>query len=137
MTEFRRTINTMRLPEDHVVAPDGSKIWELLKTGGASLVRCALPPGGVSLAVRHRTIEELWYFLEGRGELWRRYPDDRQEAVDVRPGTCLRIPTGAAFQFRNTGADPLAFLIVTLPPWPGAGEAVRVDDHWPTGTDTG
>ena len=132
MSTSRRTMNTMSPPEDHVVAPDGSRIWELLETAQASLVRCELPAGGVSLAVRHRTIEEIWYFLEGRGEVWRRYPDDHQEAIDVRPGTCVRIPTGTAFQFRNTGADSLIFVIVTMPPWPGDQEADRVDDYWPT-----
>jgi mannose-6-phosphate isomerase-like protein (cupin superfamily) len=34
--------------------------------------------------------------------------------------------------FRNAGAGPLAFFIVTMPPWPGAPEAVRVKDHWET-----
>jgi mannose-6-phosphate isomerase-like protein (cupin superfamily) len=135
MAESRRTRNTMTLPGPAVVAPDGSKILELLETAGASLVRCELPRGGVSLAVRHRTVEELWYFLEGHGEVWRQYPDGREEVVEVRPHTCLRIPTGAAFQFRDTGAGVLAFLIVTLPPWPGDGEAVRVADHWPTVAD--
>jgi mannose-6-phosphate isomerase-like protein (cupin superfamily) len=135
MAESRRTGNTMHLPGPPVTAPDGSKILELLETAGASLVRCELPRGGVSLAVRHRTIEEIWYFLEGHGEVWRRYPDQREEVVEVRPPTCLRIPTGTAFQFRNTGAGVLAFLIVTLPPWPGAEEAVRVEDHWPTEAD--
>jgi mannose-6-phosphate isomerase-like protein (cupin superfamily) len=132
MSSSRRTMNTMSPPEDHVVAPDGSRVWELLETAQASLVRCELPVGGVSLAVRHRTVEELWYFLEGQGEVWRKYDGDRQEAVDVRPGTCVRIPTETAFQFRNTGADPLIFVIVTLPPWPGDQEADRVDDYWPT-----
>jgi mannose-6-phosphate isomerase-like protein (cupin superfamily) len=28
------------------------------------------------------------------------------------------------------GEEPLMFIIVTMPPWPGDQEAVRVDDHW-------
>ncbi len=34
-------------------------------------------------------------------------------------------------QFRNTGDEDLCFVIVTMPPWPGAEEARRVTDHWP------
>jgi mannose-6-phosphate isomerase-like protein (cupin superfamily) len=104
----------------------------LPETVEAGIVRCDRSPAGVSLAVKHRTIVELWHFLEGQGEVWRKYDEDREELVAVRPGTCLRIPTGAAFQFRNTGAGSLAFLIVTMPPWPGDGEAARVADHWST-----
>ncbi|HEV8636278.1 MAG TPA: cupin domain-containing protein [Chloroflexota bacterium] len=121
----------MRLPEEvTVLAPDGSEIRELLRVGGGSFAHCSLPPGAVSLAVRHRTIEELWYFLNGRGQVWRK-EGQREDVVDVGPGTCVDVPTGAHFQFRTVGEEPLIFLIATMPPWPGADEAVRVADHWP------
>ncbi len=127
----QRSLNTLAFPADVKIAPDGSQIWELLQSKAASMVRCVLPPGGVSLAVRHRTIEELWYFLSGEGQVWRMYPDGREEEVAAIPGVALRIPIGTHFQFRATGGQPLVFLIVTMPPWPGDGEAERVGDHWP------
>jgi len=49
MSVSRRSLNTASLPEVPVVAPDGSSIWELLETDAASLVRCELPQGGISL----------------------------------------------------------------------------------------
>ena len=49
----------------------------------------------------------------------------------LEPHTAHSIPLGAHFQFRNPGAEPLAFVIVTMPPWPGMDEAMRVADHWP------
>ena len=94
-------------------------------------MHCTLPPGAVSLAVAHHQVEEIWYFIEGRGEVWRR-ADDSEETIEARPGVSLTIPTGTRFQFRNTGHGPLRFLITTMPPWPGPDEAYRVDDHWPT-----
>ncbi len=112
-------------------ATDGSEIRLLptMKAGG--LAHCTLRPGGVSLAVRHKTVEEIWYFLEGSGEVWRKLPN--HETVTAIPSRdCLTIPIACHFQFRNTGPDPLTFLIATMPPWTGASEAVRVDDHWPT-----
>jgi mannose-6-phosphate isomerase-like protein (cupin superfamily) len=112
------------------IAPDGSEIRLLPQVRGGSMVHCTLPPGSVSLAVEHRTVDELWYVLAGSGELWRAQ-DMREEVVPLLPGTAHSIPLGTRFQFRNTGAVPLAFVIVTMPPWPGMDEAVRVPDHWP------
>ena len=88
----------------------------------------------MSAAVRHRTIEEIWYVIGGTGQVWRK-DGDREEVVDVAPGTCLSIPTGAHFQFRTVGEAPLEIVIATMPPWPGMDEAVRVDDHWPLRED--
>lgn len=113
------------------LAPDGSEIRFLPQVKGGSMVHCTLPPGAVSLAVAHRTVDELWYVLSGQGELWRAQ-DAREEVTALVPGTGHSIPLGTRFQFRSTGAEPLRFVIVTMPPWPGADEAVRVEDHWPT-----
>lgn len=119
-----------------VLAPDGSEIRFLPQLKGGSMVHCTLPPGGVSLAVTHRTVEELWYVLGGSGELWRRQ-DGIEEVTPLVPGTAHTIPLGAHFQFRNPGTEPLTFVIVTMPPWPGMDEAVRVPDHWPVGPGPG
>ncbi len=121
---------TATLAEDFVTAPDGSEIRLLLETGRGGLCHCTLPPGAVSLAVRHATIEEIWYFLGGAGEVWRKLKD-REEVAPVGPGVSISLPTGVHFQFRNTGQDLLTFVIATMPPWPGMEEAIRVDDHWP------
>ena len=113
-----------------VLAPDGSQIRFLPQVPGGSMVHCTLPPGAVSLAVTHRTVDELWYVLAGAGELWRRRGADETVAA-LLPHTAHSIPLGTHFQFRNPGAEPLTFVIVTMPPWPGMDEAVRVADRWP------
>jgi len=113
------------------LAPDGSEIRLLGAVRGGSVVHCTLPPRRTSRAVRHRTVEEIWYVLGGRGQVWRRQ-GTREEVVDVEPGVALTIPLGVYFQFRTVGSEPLRFVIVTIPPWPGAEEAVRVKDHWET-----
>lgn len=120
-----------RLAADYdTLAPDGSEIRLLSSTGRGSMVHCTLNPGEVSLPVAHRTVEEVWYFLEGTGQVWRRSGDE-ERVVDVAPGGSLSIPVGAHFQFRTTGDGPLRFLIVTIPPWPGEDEAYRVPGRWP------
>ncbi len=50
-----------------VLAPDASEIRLLVSVRGGSAAHCTLPAGRTSLAVRHRTVEEVWYFLRGRG----------------------------------------------------------------------
>ncbi len=88
-----------------------------------------LPAGAVSHAVTHRTVEELWYVIAGRGRLWRRV--GLQESVEtIAPGVAATIPLGTAFQFRADGDGPLAFVAVTMPPWPGMDEAVAVEGPW-------
>ena len=110
----------------NVVAPDGSQIRLLHSLDGASVVHCTLPVGVVSIPVRHRTVEEVWFFLAGAGQVWRKQ-GEREQVLDVAPGVSLTIPLGTQFQFRNTGDVPLEFLITTTPPWPGEDEAVLLD----------
>ena len=120
-----------RLPKGHdTLAPDGSEIRLMSATSRGSMVHCTLNPGEVSLPVAHRTVDEVWYFLEGTGQLWRKYGDE-ERVVDVAPGVSLSIPVGAHFQFKTTGDRPLRFLIVTMPPWPGEDEAYPVPGRWP------
>jgi mannose-6-phosphate isomerase-like protein (cupin superfamily) len=115
--------------EPDYLAPDGSEIRLLLDVEAGGLAHCTLPAGGLSSAVRHRSVEEIWYVLEGDGELWRK-SDDAEEVVEMRPQRCLTIPARTAFQFRSSGAGPLRFLIGTFPRWPGKGEAEDFSDHW-------
>ena len=62
--------------------------------------------------------------------MWRRL-GEREEIVDVAPGVSLAIPRGTHFQLRNDADEPLAAVAVTMPPWPGADEAVFVEGRWP------
>jgi len=88
-----------------------------------------LPSGQTSTAVTHNTVEEIWFFLSGRGEMWR-WTEGHEEVVPVGEGVCLTIPLGTHFQFRSFGPDALAAIGVTMPPWPGEGEAMFVAGKW-------
>jgi mannose-6-phosphate isomerase-like protein (cupin superfamily) len=122
---------TKRLPaRPDVVAPDGSDVRILPGLAGGTMAHFELAPGETSIAVVHRTVEEIWFFVGGRGEMWRAH-DQREEVVEVEPGIALTIPVGTRFQFRAVGSEPLAAVGVTMPPWPGPDEAVTVDGRWP------
>jgi hypothetical protein len=78
--------------------------------------------GQVNRATIHATVSELWHVLSGHGELWRR-DDTHEETAHLSAGVSVDIPVGTAFQYRCTGAYPLRFLCITMPPWPGDDEA--------------
>lgn len=121
---------TLQTPAERtVVAPDGSDVRVLLGLAGGGMACFDLAPGAVSGAVTHRSVEEIWYVVQGRGRMWRRQ-GEREEVVALQPGLCLTIPLGTAFQFRADGAEPLRVVAVTMPPWPGDGEAVAVAGPW-------
>jgi mannose-6-phosphate isomerase-like protein (cupin superfamily) len=111
------------------VAPDGTAVRLLLSLAGGSMAHFELPAGAVSHAVTHRTVEEIWFVVGGKGSLWRL--QDGVESIDpLAPGTSLTIPLGTAFQFRAEGGAPLAFVAITMPPWPGMDEAEPVAGRW-------
>jgi mannose-6-phosphate isomerase-like protein (cupin superfamily) len=125
-----RTFETKPLPAQlDATAPDGSEVRVLLGLAGGGMAHFRLAPGAVSQAVAHRTVEEIWYIVAGFGEMWRAC-EGREEVVALRPGVCLTIPLGTRFQFRATAGEALEAVAVTMPPWPGEGEAVRAEGPW-------
>ncbi len=126
MTDF----STKRLPVHRdAVAPDGSDVRILLNLDRGSLAHFELGPGETSIAVAHRTVEEIWFFLKGRGEMWRKLTN-HEEVVPIEANVCVTIPIGTHFQFRSFGHEPLAAIGVTMPPWAGEGEASEVQGKW-------
>jgi mannose-6-phosphate isomerase-like protein (cupin superfamily) len=126
-TPFR----TLALPsEPTMLAPDGSDVRVLLALAGGSMAHFELAPGAVSRAVEHRTVEEIWYVIGGRGDMWR-CAGAHEEVVALHPNLCLTIPLGTRFQFRAALDGPLTAVAITMPPWPGDDEAVFVEGHWP------
>lgn len=131
---------SLKIPPPHIgrasqkpdtIAPDGSQIRVLAGAAHgatrASLCEVRLAPGAVSRPMYHRTVEEIWHVIEGRGQVWRCPPGAEADAVEVRPGDTLVIPIGWDFQFRAAPEIELRFLCYTSPPWPGPEEAQRAD----------
>jgi mannose-6-phosphate isomerase-like protein (cupin superfamily) len=121
---------TLRLPPTPtVIAPDGSDVRILLGLPGGGMAHFELGAGKVARAVRHQTVEEIWFVVQGRGEMWRRQ-GGREETVALEPGVCITLPVGTHFQFRASASESVAAVAVTMPPWPGEAEAVLVSGPW-------
>lgn len=111
------------------IAPDGSEVRILTMLPAGSMAHFSLAAGATSVGVRHRTVGELWYFVSGRGEMWRSHAG-ADDVIMVEAGVSISIPPGTSFQFRSTTDAPLVAIGVTMPPWPGAGEAEIVRGVW-------
>jgi mannose-6-phosphate isomerase-like protein (cupin superfamily) len=127
-------MEAMRLQaEPSYLAPDGSEIRELLhlENSHGNMAHCVLRSGSVSVAQRHKTVGEIWYCVQGLGQVWRKRSSGQppETIIDIWPGMCLTIEVGTHFQFRNTGAEPLTFIIATIPSWPRP-EAEEVQGRW-------
>ena len=110
-------------------SPAGAEIRHLIDGETGNMIHATVPPGQVNRAAVHATVSEFWHVLAGEGEIWRRDGSAEETAV-LRPGVTIDIPVGTAFQYRCTGVDPLEFLCISMPPWPGDDEATFIDGLW-------
>lgn len=114
-------------PDD--VALDGSEVRVLCRTRCGSMAHFTLAPKAVSKAIVLPDLEEIWYFISGRGRMWRQIAG-RDETVDVRPGVCISIPAGTHFQFRSDDFQLLSAVGITMPPWEKQYEGSVVKGLW-------
>lgn len=110
-------------------SPAGADIRFIMDGPTGNMIHSTVPPGQTNRATVHKTVSEFWYVLEGDGEIWRR--DEAEERITrLVPGVSIDIPVGTAFQYRNVGSEPLKFICITMPPWPGDHEASHLDGAW-------
>lgn len=133
--DLREFATTLLAADRLRAAPDGSDVRVLVRLGdSASMAHFEIGPGQTSVAVRHRSVEEVWFVLGGRGAMWRRDAAGDEEVVELRAGTRVSIPRGTHFQFRSFGHEPLAAVGVTVPGWPvgpaAPDEAIAVEGRW-------
>jgi mannose-6-phosphate isomerase-like protein (cupin superfamily) len=110
-------------PRSRVI--DGSLLAELLhpdKVPGAQRLRCSVahavvPPGESTLPHLLKTSTELYYILEGSGEM-----HIGTRSAPVHPGQIVLIPRGRSQYIRNTGTGDLVFLCIVTPKWQAADE---------------
>jgi mannose-6-phosphate isomerase-like protein (cupin superfamily) len=110
-------------------SPAGAEIRFIMDGPHANMIHSTVPPGQINRATVHATVSEFWHILSGEGDIWRR--DAKGERITpLRAGTSIDIPVGTAFQYRCTGDEPLRFICISMPPWPGDHEAKPVQGAW-------
>ena len=117
-------------------SPAGAAIRYLMEGDTGNMIHSTVAPYQVNRATDHATVSEFWHVLSGRGTIWRRDNSGENTTV-LEPGVSIDIPVGTAFQYRCSGPDPLEFICVSMPRWPGDDEATEIDGPWvPTVGDT-
>ena len=118
------------LPESaDAQSPAGADIRFIMDGPTGNMIHSTVPPGQINRATIHETVSEFWHVLEGDGEIWRKNGDE-EKVTRLTPGVSIDIPVGTAFQYRNVGREPLKFICITMPPWPGDHEASHLDGIW-------
>jgi mannose-6-phosphate isomerase-like protein (cupin superfamily) len=110
-------------PRNRVI--DGSLLAELLhpdKVPGAQRLRCSVahaivPRGESTLPHALKNSTELYYILEGSGEI-----HIGSQSAPVHAGQIILIPRGRKQYIRNTGSGDLVFLCIVTPKWQAADE---------------
>ncbi|HYR80670.1 MAG TPA: cupin domain-containing protein [Thermoplasmata archaeon] len=69
-------------------------------------------PGGSTPVHEHRTVESMYYILEGRGEV----TSGRERKV-LGPDTAVYFPAGSTHGIRNVGKARLRYLSCHAPPY--------------------
>ena len=110
-------------------SPAGADIRFIMDGTTGNMIHSTVPPGQINRATIHKTVSEFWHILEGKGEIWRK--DATEERVtSLAAGVSIDVPVGTAFQYCNTGSEPLTFICITMPPWPGDEEASHLKGAW-------
>ena len=106
----RRAVRAaVKLPEEpDVVAPDGSAVRILERVSRGSMAHFELAAGATSLAVRHRTVEELWYFVSGRGEMWLLVAGRRGRSGPASASRSPRGPRSSSARWATSRCAPWA-----------------------------
>jgi mannose-6-phosphate isomerase-like protein (cupin superfamily) len=69
-------------------------------------------PGGSTRLHEHRTVESMYYILEGRGEVL----EGREKRV-LGPDTAVYFPAGSTHGIRNVGRTRLRYVSCHAPPY--------------------
>lgn len=98
------------------VTLDGSTVRELVRpeAGGSrnlSVAEAVVEAGAATRRHTHGASDEVYYVLEGKGEVW-----VGENCHAVGPGSCVPIPAGVAHLVR-AGQEGLRILCACAPPY--------------------
>lgn len=128
-------LHTYELKHPAMPKPVYGKVFlgeRLHLTGMEVSVNKLRPGGGVPFLHKHRTHEELYLFIRGRGQF-----QVDGETLEVQEGTALRVAPDGSRTWRNTSTEDLYYIVVqakagTMHDGPiGDGVLVKEPITWP------
>jgi mannose-6-phosphate isomerase-like protein (cupin superfamily) len=104
------------------ITKDTSEIREILALKNQSLAEAKVALGEATLEHYHRSSEEIYYILEGKGQI--KIEDKIRE---IEQGDGIAIPPGKRHKIWNTGSDELVFLCCCSPAYSDE-DTIMVED---------
>lgn len=96
----------------------GGLIYKILDVENSELKNiemsmCIFEPGEIAKLHYHKVMEEIYFVLEGNGEI-----EIDGEWLKIKKEDCIAIPVGVKHRIRNTGKQKqLKFLSINSPYW--------------------
>ena len=124
-------MKVVRLTQTKSLKGDRSRSYQLINPDNVGSRRfmitlVEIQPGGSTPAHEHRTVESMYYILEGHGEI---YSAGGKAGGRVGPKTAVHFPSGSTHGIRNTGRTKLVYLSCHAPPY----EIEELYKHWGAG----
>jgi mannose-6-phosphate isomerase-like protein (cupin superfamily) len=124
-------VKVVRLNKAKSLKGDRSRSYQLINPDNVGSRRFMITlveirPGGSTPAHEHRTVESMYYILEGRGQV--QSTSGRAGPV-VGPKTAVHFPAGSTHGIRNIGRTKLVYLSCHAPPY----EIEDLYRHWGAG----
>ncbi len=110
---------------------DKSRSYQLINPDNAGsrkfmITLVEIRPGGSTPPHEHRTVESMYYILEGRGEV---PTGPRGKGKVVGAKSAVHFPAGSVHGIRNVGRTKLVYLSCHAPPY----EIEELYRHWAQG----
>lgn len=109
---------------EHAERPWGS-YTVLTEADGFKVKTMEVRPGQRLSYQKHARRSEHWFVVAGQGLVTL-----DGSTVDVRAGSAMDVPFGAAHRIQNTGPVPLVFVEVQHGDYFGEDDIVRLDDDY-------
>jgi mannose-6-phosphate isomerase-like protein (cupin superfamily) len=121
-------VKVIQLQKAKALKGDKSKSFQLVNPDNVGSRRFMVTivevrPGGSTPPHEHRTVESMYYIIEGHGEV----PTEKGRwGKAVGPHTAVYFPAGSVHGIRNTGRTKLVYLSCHAPPY----EIEELYRHW-------
>lgn len=123
-----RSVKVIELRKTKALKGDKSRSYQLINPDNVGSRRFMITlvevrPGGSTPPHEHRTVESMYFVLEGRGEV----PTAKGKwGKKVGPHMAVFFPAGSVHGIRNTGRTKLVYLSCHAPPY----EIEELYRHW-------
>jgi mannose-6-phosphate isomerase-like protein (cupin superfamily) len=121
-------VKVIELRKAKALKGDKSRSYQLINPDNVGSRRFMITlvevrPGGSTPPHEHRTVESMYFIIEGRGEV----PSGKTgRGKTVGPHTAVYFPAGSVHGIRNTGRTRLVYLSCHAPPY----EIEELYRHW-------